>query len=612
MKGLPLNSEYLEGSLDEWLLVQPQERFLDTRYIPSLAKRIPKPLASLVCQALTINDFLPLHAQLPPITEPKEFAESILEVLQARVAVEPADLEKIPGMGAAVIVCNHPFGGLDGIALIAALLKIRPDARFLVNSVLGIFPDLRKCCLPLEILSTGSKAKMLNRLSLKMADGHLAAGGILVVFPSGTVSHWQLGKGICDPRWQNTAARLAQRNAVPVIPVFFPGRNSLEFQTLGLIHPFLRTLLLPREVKKRMGSTIRFTIGNKIEPRTFKLFATADFLTAYLRARCYDLRYRQKGGTNKYRQPVAAEENALALAQELESLPEAALLVSEGAYRVYLLRLAKHPLIKAELGRVRELTFRLEGEGSGSSRDLDAYDEYYEHLLLWHAGDKRLIGGYRLLQTAAALQKSGARALYTHSLFHMAQRFFRKYADSLELGRAFVHPDYQTEYQPLLLLWKGIGRYLLRYPHLRWLYGPVSLSLDYTPLGLATIIRYFKKRYENSELSSMVRGRSFSKKIYKEDEEFLCFANLDYNALSNLVREIDGQKGIPILFKHYLKMGGELASFHRDREFHTVDAFLFLDLVKAPRAALERYFTPEGARQYLQFHELQEVRRGIS
>ncbi|HIU64433.1 MAG TPA: lysophospholipid acyltransferase family protein [Candidatus Avacidaminococcus intestinavium] len=587
----------------EWHQTDGEARKLDTRYLPSALKTLPKPLTSFLCQALNINDFLPLHSKLPPCTTPQEFAEHTLRLLQTKVSVSSNDLSKIPTSGATVIVCNHPFGALDGIALIATLLKIRPDSKFLVNSVLGVFPELRHCCLPLDILTSTAKTKATNQASLRQAHKHLSEGHLLVVFPSGTVSHWQLGKGVSDPLWQTTAARLAMRNNAPLLPVFFAGQNSFEFQTLGLIHPFLRTMLLPRELKKRIGTTVSFTVGRSIKPAIYKILETPEAVTCYCRARCYALHEAQfaTAPLGRTLAPLAPPTPVTALASAFQRLPSSALLVSEGPYQVYLLKNTDAPLIIEELGRTRELTFREAQEGSGKPRDLDLYDGYYEHLVLWHSTTQQIIGGYRLLATTLSTHHKPLKPFYSSSLFQINRKFFMQYPNSMELGRAFIHPTFQAEYAPLLLLWKGIATFLTRTPQIRWLFGPVSLSLDYSKLGLATIIKYFKDNYEDSELSSLVKGRNFSSKLCANDNEFIT-KNINYNHLSNLVKDIEGNRGLPILFKHYLKLGGILGSFHVDSKFNTIDAFLLLDLASAPPHTLKRYFSANGLAQYLAHH----------
>ena len=96
----------------------------------------------------------------------------------------------------------------------------------------------------------------------------LAAGNALGMFPAGTVSHWRMGKGIADPAWNATAARMAKRCQATVIPVYFHGRNSLKFNLAGLVHPSARTLLLPSELLNKRGKTIRLTVGAPVPPAT--------------------------------------------------------------------------------------------------------------------------------------------------------------------------------------------------------------------------------------------------------------------------------------------------------------------------------------------------------
>ena len=128
-----------------------------------------------------------------------------------------------------------------------------------------------------------------------------------------------------------------------------------------------------------------------------------------------------------------------------------------------------------QIGRLREITFRAVGEGSGRGRDLDAFDPDYEHIVLWDAQCARTAGAYRIASGARMLASRGLSGLYTASLFRYADEAIARLAQGMELARSFVVPDAWGS-RSLDYLWQGIGAYLRRHPHVRYLFGAVSIS----------------------------------------------------------------------------------------------------------------------------------------
>lgn len=242
------------------------------------------------------------------------------------------------------------------------------------------------------------------------------------------------------------------------------------------------------------------------------------------------------------------------------------------------------------LTRRREEAFRALGEGCGRERDQDRYDAQYEHLLLVDEKRQALAGAYRTRLVRPEQARTCTQGtLYTASLFRFKAEFFRQCGTALELGRAFVSNEYQRDYAPLLLLWKGIGQLVLRYG-VRTLFGPSSIGLNYRPQSVDLLWRHLRLRHWHAPLADLVEGRR--PRALREE---LPFARcLDYAAVNNLVRQMEGGRALPILFKHYLQLGGRIAAFHEDRRFGTLDALLVVDLLNAPDKLLRRYMGDEG------------------
>jgi len=138
-----------------------------------------------------------------------------------------------------------------------------------------------------------------------------------------------------------------------------------------------------------------------------------------------------------------------------------------------------------EIGRLRELTFRAAGEGSGKTSDIDLFDAYYLHLFLWDREANAIVGAYRMGLADEIIMRYGKRGLYTQSLFRYGTRFLQTLNPAIELGRSFVRLEYQRSFSPLLLLWRGIGQFILRSPHYASCSVP-SASATATPRSRAS------------------------------------------------------------------------------------------------------------------------------
>ncbi len=259
---------------------------------------------------------------------------------------------------------------------------------------------------------------------------------------------------------------------------------------------------------------------------------------------------------------------------------------------VYLAPAAAIPNILQEIGRLREITFRAVGEGSGKARDLDHYDEYYYHLFLWDRKNLRIAGAYRLGRTDLILAEFGFEGLYTASLCECDQPLLDYLNPGLELGRSWVLPDYQRSLHSLLGLWKGIGQFVARYPRYHKLFGAVSISDDYTSISQDIIVRFLRRTKTDLTWSEAMRALL----PFKNRPEDLSAGLESIEEVSAKVatHEPDG-KGVPVLLRQYFKMNATLLDFAYDPNFqHCLDAMVLVDLRQAPQMLLKKYMGKEG------------------
>jgi len=559
-----------------------------------------------------------VYHRLPPHT-PREFFSIYLEALRVTLDCPPLERAQIPAIGPCVLVANHPFGMIEGIALGAILAKVRADFKFLGNYLLDQVPDLRPHNIAVDPFG-GATAMQRNYAPLRATMQWLRDGGALAVFPSGEVAHYIRGQGVTDPPWQENLARIIRRAHAPVIPVYFSGANSLRFQLLGMLHPRVRTVLLPSELLNKAGKTLRIHIGAPLTPAELTAVATDTEMMKHLRAQTYALgtipaptttallddpaagEGRRQPATDEPMEPVAPAEPVTTLTSEMAALPAEAMLCESGEFQVYLAASAQIPHMLYEIGRQREIAFRLVGEGSRTALDLDAFDQTYLHLFLWNTDKQEVAGAYRLGQADVIVRQSGVAGLYTSTLFKYDASLITRFDAVLELGRSFVRAEYQRSFSALYLLWRGIGQFIGRNPQYRYLFGPVSISDEYTSMSQQLLAAFLTANHLWTDLTECIaphhpmcidNGAQSVEEIASIDE------------LSKQISALEsGERGIPVLLRHYLRLGGRLLGFNIDPQFsNAIDGLILVDLLQTPPKLLEKYIGAECMDRLVRYHQ---------
>ncbi|MBN2092552.1 lysophospholipid acyltransferase family protein, partial [candidate division KSB1 bacterium] len=223
-----------------------------------IAKKFLNLIESPLEKLLAIHKINSIYAEntgtdspLPHLT----FPDQALKFLNISYHVPGNELERIPKEGPVILISNHPFGMIEGIILAAILNSVRSDFKIMANYLLSKIHELKDIFIltdPFERADSPYK----NIKAVKEAITCLKNKGMLVIFPAGEVSHLKLNKRqVTDPAWAETVPRLVKITGAPVLPVFFEGKNSTLFQMLGLVHPKLRTAMLPRQLLNKMNKT---------------------------------------------------------------------------------------------------------------------------------------------------------------------------------------------------------------------------------------------------------------------------------------------------------------------------------------------------------------------
>jgi putative hemolysin len=529
---------------------------------------------------------------------------NILKRLNITIEVDEKDLRNIPKSGGFITVSNHPYGALDGIILMSLLYAHRPDYKLVANFLLQKVEPLKELFIPVNPFQN-SEFDQHNISGFRKIITLLNQDVPVGFFPSGEVSSWQSDKRkVTDKPWDKSVLRLIKKSGKPIIPIYFEGGNSRLFHALGLIHPLLRTAKLPSEFLNMEGAVVKVRIGKPILTVEGDVFSDVNTYGRYLRARLYALqkpvdvkRFFRNPLSNKLvaKEPVTNQLPTEKLVLDIAQFEEDDLLFEMSKFKVYCVSINKIPAIIQEIGRLREVTFREVGEGTGRSFDLDEYDLYYRHLFIWNAEKCELVGAYRVGLGSEIAQKFGKKGFYLNTSFKWEDSFMGVMGNAMELGRSFIRKEYQRHPYSLFLLWRGIAALIMKYPNYGYLVGPVSISNNYQKISKNLIVSFITKHYFDKALGVQVKARKKYKVLPAKDDlelDVLGADNLDQ--LDAVISAIEpGQLKIPVLLKKYLKQNAKIIGFNVDPSFNNcLDGFMVLDF------------------KTIEFNALQEIAKG--
>lgn len=521
-----------------------------------------------------------------------EFSDKVLESLDITLNVNTPALENIPKEGGVVITSNHPFGGLDGLAALSILGKVRKDVKILTNFILSKVPNVSDYFIPINTTYAFGKFTAPTISGLRQAEEHLLKGGLLVIFPAGEVSSWNnQGKVVEDAEWMTYISRQVRRSKCPVIPMYFHGKNSKYFQWLGRISTKLSDLRFTGEIFDKKGKEIKVRIGSVIQHAELEKFQEDKIVAKFLRSRSYMLEADTiEKDESVYTTRLGDFVPTDVLLKELEENKDAHMF-DVGTLSCYLFDYNRIPNMMHEIAVRREEAFRAVGEGTNNSVDTDPYDVYYKHLVLWDNATNDLVGAYRLGLGADILRERGIHGFYADTLFRYSDKFAPVLEKCVELGRSFVCVSHQKDTLALMLLLKGLFYTLMKYPEYKYLIGPVSISSWYPMLYRSVMIHYLKQFHRNPAYDDMTNPKTpFVPDFGRVDPDALLFgktANLEMFD-RYLLRMSGGQYRLPPLLKKYIKMGSKIIDYNVDPDFnYCVDGLIMLALEDIPTDDLD-------------------------
>jgi len=514
------------------------------------------------------------------------FIEAILDHFNVNIGLRKQELDHIPPFGKVVIIANHPLGALDALALIYLLKDIRKDIKIVANSFLNQFDQLKDILIPVDNIHNKT-----DKNSLKKIYDALDEGQAVIIFPSGEVSRARVD-GIKDTAWKSGFLKIALKTRAPILPIYIKAKNSKTFYMLSWLNRSFATATLPHEMFKSYKKTIDFKIGKSISYESYNLSGLSSKQSVKLLRKHF---YR-----------IAKDGREIFLTQNIIATPEARAELKKALKNATMLGKTfddKHILLYSsniedcvlnEIGRLRELSFRFVGEGSGKKRDIDGFDMYYKHLIVWDDEALEIAGAYRIGVGKDILDIYGTKGLYTSKLFDFDDKFDSYISQGIELGRSFVQPKYWNS-RALDYLWQGIGSFIKMQPQIRYLFGAVSLSDTFSSEAKGMMIEFYRHYFGTNE--SLVKHK-YPYKISLETSKRCkdIFVYNDYKKDLQMLKEKLGMMGyaIPTLYKQYSEIcedgGVKFFDFGYDKDFgNCVDGFIVTDLSLLKESKRKRY-----------------------
>ena len=225
--------------------------------------------------------------------DPYRFWTDILELMEIKVTNKSQNDLNFNGSRSLVVIANHPFGIIDGLILCSIVSKQRQDFKIMTHETLQLLPELEKYILPIDFGKRTREAKKLNIDTSHKARDHLLNNGVIIIFPSGSVSTAKKIKDeATDDVWKLFPAKLIQQTKSDILPIFFDGKNGLLFHLFAskLKNQTLKYSSYIHETKKKIGKEVVIYAGSVIEYKEISHIKDRKELTNFLKEQTYNLK----------------------------------------------------------------------------------------------------------------------------------------------------------------------------------------------------------------------------------------------------------------------------------------------------------------------------------
>ena len=515
------------------------------------------------------------------------FLDKLLSYFKFNYQVSNDSFNNIPSEGRLIIVANHPIGTLDGLALVKLIRTVRPDVRIVANRVLWHMEPLQSVFLPVDVLTDKKNLKDTYKSMLDALENEEA----IIIFPAGEVSRIT-PTGIRDGKWQAGFIKLAKKAHCNILPIHIKAKNSALFYSMSTLYKPLGTMLLVKEMFNKKNQEIKFKVG---APIPFSAIAesmeTNKELCQRFRKHVINLGKKNKPSLFETVETVVHPADTKAVKKAL--FQSRLLGETRDGKKIFLYIFQDDCPVMQEIARLRELTFRSVEEGTGLALDLDQFDVYYSHIVLWDDNDLEIVGAYRVGEGSKIMASHGVEGFYTHTLFDLQDDIIPYLANSIELGRSFVQPRYWGQHS-LDYLWYGIGAYIREQPHVKYLFGPVSISAAYPEQAKELIVGFYLQQFAANLPNTKARAPFTISEAIREFAaiEFAGEYSDSYKNLNTELKKL-GVK-VPTLYKQYVELcqdkGCRFVDFNIDADFNNcIDGLIMVDVDKITPKKRLRY-----------------------
>lgn len=550
--------------------------------LPVSIKKIVISFLSWLIKLNKVNSFISSNSNKNGI----DLIDELFESLDISYSVSAKDKLKIPSEGRLFIVANHPLGGIDGLILLKMISEVRSDVKIIVNDLLMNVKNLEKYFLPFDLFS-----KKPQRENIIAIQNSLNNNESIIIFPAGEVSRFGIS-GIKDGAWKKSIVQLSRKYKTPVLPVFVHGRNSLFFYFISLINKNFSMFILPSELFNKKGKVFRISIDHHIPSEAFENRYQKVESQIKLLKKHVELIGKGKKGIFETEKNVIHPLPSKLLKQQINKCK--VLGVTGDKKKIFLVNSYEAPDVIKEVARLREITFRKVSEGTGKKMDMDKYDEFYKHIVLWDEEELEIVGSYRIGIGRTIMPTLGVNGFYTSELFNHSTKLQELFLNSAELGRSFIQSKYWNT-QALDYLWQGLGVFLTDNPYIKYTFGGVSLSKSYSDTAKKHIIYFYNKWFSDSQKLSIAKNK-FSLSDKDKIELNRLYPSKDYKTDYVILKDILKHLGytIPVLYKQYSELcdqdGIKFIDFCVDPDFNDcVDALILVEVDKIKQAKKDRY-----------------------
>ncbi|MCT7551757.1 lysophospholipid acyltransferase family protein [Aliarcobacter butzleri] len=558
-----------------------EKKFPKIKEKENILKKSLLKIAKKIVHEDSINQFLSQNSHLKGF----DFVDAVLDYFDFDYTVSSNDLQNIPSTGKVIIIANHPLGGLDALCLLKLVGQIRKDVKILANDFLVGFEALHSLMIPLDNFKDRQSKESIKKIyeALKNEEA-------IIIFPAGEVSR-ATPKGVKDPAWNKGFLNFAKNSNSAILPIFLDAKNSKTFYTISLINKTFSTLLLSNEMFNKKSKNINIKIGQIIPSENITPKGlNKDFLVNLYKKHLYALK-KGKKSFFQTQSAIAHPVSKIDLYNELKKSP--LLGQTNDGKKIYLYDYVEDSIVLKELGRLREISFRKVGEGVNKKRDIDKYDVYYQHIILYDKNELEIVGAYRIGNSDVIFKEFGTKGFYSNTLFQFNDEFMFYLQNSIELGRSFVQPKYWGT-RALDYLWYGIGAYVKANPNIKYMFGPVSISGAFPAIAKDMLVFYYNYYYSSEK--NLVEARtpfSYSSHIHDIKEFFtLEDKKRDFKSLKIALSNIG--VNVPTLYKQYSELtlddGVKFLDFNVDKNFgDCIDSFILVEIDKIKDSMKQRY-----------------------